>query len=105
MRRRRAVRRKTCHTTGSQVVTTRYGASSTQQLPRARQPDEPPLQRVDVGEVAADIVVAAVLAGREAKAAPCVGVAWAGSAQVDHGRQILLLLERGGIDPLAFERL
>src|SRR5262245_62306620 len=49
-------------------------------------------------------MVAAPLAGREAKAPARVGVARTGAAQVDHRGEILLLLERGVGNPLATER-
>src|SRR5439155_19197296 len=74
-------------------------------LPGGRQPEEQPLQLVDAREVAADVVVAAPLAGRQAEATPCVVVARPGSAQVDDGGQILLLLERGSGAPLAPHRV
>src|SRR5262249_58251485 len=41
----------------------------------------------------------------EAEAASCIGVARAGSAQVDDRGEILLLIERRGADSLALERL
>src|SRR3989454_7206730 len=81
------------------------GAARCRRLPGARQPGELSLQHVDVSEVTSDVVVAAVLAGMEAEAASCVGVARAGSAQVDDRSEILLLLERRGADSLALERL
>src|SRR5207244_2503542 len=55
------------------------GAARCRRLPGARQPGELSLQHVDVSEVTSDVVVAAVLAGMEAEAASCVGVARAGS--------------------------
>src|SRR2546428_3568800 len=81
------------------------GAARCRRPPGARQPGELSLQHVDVSEVTSDVVVAAVLAGMEAEAASCVGVARAGSAQVDDRGEILLLLERRGADSLALERL
>src|SRR5262249_57287556 len=41
----------------------------------------------------------------EAEAPSCIGVAQAGSAQVDDRGEILLLIERRGADSLALERL
>src|SRR5437879_7893165 len=49
-------------------------------------------------------MVAALLAGDQPKAAPCVGVAHSGSAEVNDCGQILLLLESGSSDPLAPHR-
>src|SRR5437867_916379 len=66
-----------------------------------RQPGEPPLHRIDLREVVADVVIAAPLVGIQPETAPCIGVAGPGSAEVDHCGQILLLLERGGGNPLA----
>src|SRR5438093_1568349 len=71
------------------------------QLARGREPGELPLHLVDLREVVADVVIAAPLAGCQPEAAPCIGIAGPGSAEVDHCGQILLLPERDGGDPLA----
>src|SRR5437870_13838472 len=70
-----------------------------------REPGEIGLHGVDVGQVAADVVIAAVLARGQPEAAPRVGVAGAGAAEVDDGGEVTLLLERGGGDVLALECL
>jgi hypothetical protein len=56
------------------------------------EPCELALQQVDVCDVAADVVVAASLAGCESEPAAGVRVANASSAQVDDGREVLALL-------------
>ena len=60
---------------------------------------EPPLHRVDLREVGANVVVAATLAVGQTETARRIGVARPRPAQVDHGGQILLPLGRGGGDP------
>src|SRR5213594_4310011 len=62
------------------------------------------LQAIDSRKVARDVVVAALLAGRQPEGAARVDVARAGAAQVDDRGQVLLLLERGGGDALARQR-
>ena len=57
-----------------------------------RQPSELTLQRVDLCEVAAGVVVAAALAASESEAPACVSVTGAVSAQVDDRREVLLLV-------------
>src|SRR2546422_9007564 len=70
-----------------------------------RQPGELSLQRVDMRKVAADVVVATALPGRQPEPASRVGVARSGATQVDDGGQVLLLLQRGGGGPLGLQRL
>src|SRR5437867_10026865 len=65
------------------LATPARAPSSTQRLPRARQPVESSLHGVDVGEVVADVVLAAVLATGQPKLVSCVGIARPGSAQVN----------------------
>src|SRR5207247_5914052 len=81
-----------------------YVETRTRALPGRRQAHELPFQRVDLCQVAADVVVAAPLAGGQPEAAPRVGVARPGAAEMDDGGQILLLAERGRGDPQAPER-
>ena len=71
-------------------------------LAGGRQPHELPLHRIDLREVISDVMVAAPLVGGQPEAAPCIGLARPGAAQVNHCGQILLLLERGA--PLASHR-
>jgi hypothetical protein len=68
---------------------------SPRELAGGRQPGELPLERVDLREVAANIVVAALLAGGQPEAPRGIGGARPRAAQVDHGGQILLLPGRG----------
>src|SRR5262245_30655144 len=71
---------------------------------RSSQPCELPLQQVDLCDIAADVVIAASLAGSELERAARVRVANAASAQVDHGGEVLTLLQRGGGDAVALQR-
>jgi len=64
---------------------------------------EPPLHRVDLREVGANVVVAAALAGRQTETAGRIGVTNPTPAQVDHGGQVLLLLGRGGGHPITLD--
>src|SRR5262249_14376454 len=61
-------------------------------------PRELSLERVHVREVLAGVVVATLLPGRQSEPAPRVAVARSAGAEVDDGRQILLLRQRGGAD-------
>src|SRR6185295_2186972 len=54
--------------------------------------------RIDSGEIALNIVIAAALTRRQSKTPPRIAVARPGAAQVDQGSHILLLLERSGRD-------
>src|SRR5262245_59091958 len=67
----------------------------------AAKADELTLRGVDPCQIAAGIVTAAPLTAREPKAAAGVRVAGAGSAQVDDGREVLPLLQRGSGDAVA----
>jgi len=68
-----------------------------------RQPGELSLQRVDMREVSADVVIATALPGRQPEPASRVGVARPGATEVDDGGQVLLLPHRRGGDPLALQ--
>src|SRR5438093_12655329 len=81
-----------------------YVETRTRALPGRRQAHELPFQRVDLCQVAADVVVAAPLAGGQPEAAARVGVARPAATEMDDGGQILFLLERRGGDPLASHR-
>ena len=67
------------------------------------EPRELKLQRVDLCQVAAGVVVAASLAASEPEPAARVCVAGPAPAQVDDRREVLPLLQRGGGDAVAPE--
>src|SRR4051812_30445828 len=69
-------------------------------LPRLllRQPRELALHRIELREVAAQVVLAAALARHGLEAAAREGVAGGAAAQVDDRGQVLLLRERRGDD-------
>src|SRR6266850_3904899 len=69
-----------------------------------RQPGELLLHHVDSLEVGSDVVIAAALVGHHPEAACCIGVARCGSTEMDHGGQILLLLERRWGEPPMCQR-
>jgi len=71
----------------------------------ARQPCEHAFHRVDLREITADVVIAAPVAGGQPKAALGVDITRPGAAQVDHAGQIMLLLERRGVDAPALQRI
>src|SRR5262249_40848085 len=73
------------------------GAAGVCLLPRG-DPRELSLERVHVREVQAGVVVSTALPGRQSEPTPRVAVARPGAAEVDDGRQILLLRQRGGTD-------
>ena len=70
-------------------------APRTPPLAGGRQTCELPRQRGDLDEVGTDVVRAALLAGCQAEAPGRIGGPCAGAAQMDHGGEILLLLEAG----------
>ena len=59
------------------------------------EPRELKLQRIDLRQVAAGVVVAASLAASEPEGAARVCVAGSAPAQVDHRCEVLPLLQRG----------
>src|SRR5262245_3603571 len=63
-------------------------------LVERREAAEQPLHRVDLCQVAADVVVTALLAGSQLESPLREGVATAGAAEVNDRGQVLLLLER-----------
>src|SRR5437016_8042367 len=65
---------------------------------------EDAIHRVDLREVAAEVVLAAALAGARLEATLGVGVARCRATQVDDRSQVLLLLKRGAGDSLGAER-
>ncbi len=58
---------------------------------------EQALHRIDVSEIHADVVIPTPLAVNQPKTASRVVVASGGAAQVYHRRQVLLVLECGGV--------
>src|SRR5262245_51833275 len=65
-----------------------------------RHPGEQPLHRVHLGEIGADVVIAAALPGGQPEASSRVSIARSRSAQVNERGQILLALRRGRGDPV-----
>ena len=72
-------------------------------IPFQSEPRELTLQRVDLCQVAAGVVVAATLAASKPEPAGRVSVARSAPAQVDDCREVLPLLQRGGGDAVALE--
>ena len=63
-----------------------------------RQSGEHLAHRSDTRQIRADVVISAALAARQSKRTVRVGIACAGAAEMDQGRELLLLLERCGLD-------
>jgi len=66
------------------------------ELPSSVQARKHAPHRLDAGEIATGVVISTPLTDKQTKTAPRVVLARPGAAEVDHRRQILLLLERSG---------
>src|ERR1700733_4948550 len=60
-----------------------------------REAQELPLHRIDVSDIGRDEVIAAALASHHLEMAACEGGRWTRAAEMDEGREILLLAGRG----------